>query len=219
MRILLLLAVLAGAAILGVAHLPPAWSPFAPLDLRETPNMLTGWKLARAQADPARCLAALATLGPVTTRPAVAARDGCGITTPVVPDGLAPAGAVADCPLALAIAGWRRHGAEPAARAILGGDLARLEHVGIYACRDVRGVTGRRSRHATARALDVRAFRLADGRRVPVTGWDGGGAAAHFLRAARDSACDWFGAVLGPEHDAAHRDHFHLESGFWRRCR
>lgn len=84
---------------------------------------------------------------------------------------------------------------------------------------DVRGATGRRSRHATARALDVRAFRLVDGRRIPVTGWDGSGAAARFLRAARDSACDWFGAVLGPEHDAAHRDHFHLESGFWRRCR
>jgi hypothetical protein len=49
--------------------------------------------------------------------------------------------------------------------------------------------------------------------------WDAGGAEAAFLRSLRDGACGWFRAVLGPDYNAAHRDHFHFDMGPWRACR
>ena len=34
---------------------------------------------------------------------------------------------------------------------------------------------------------------------------------SEFLHVAHDEACDIFGTVLGPDANAAHRDHFHLD--------
>ena len=43
-------------------------------------------------------------------------------------------------------------------------------------------------------------------------GWDGGSRAERqFLRVVHGSACRRFATVLGPEYNAAHRDHLHLE--------
>ena len=42
---------------------------------------------------------------------------------------------------------------------------------------------------------------------------------AAFLREVNDGACRFFNAVLGPDYNAAHRDHFHLDMGRWRVCR
>ncbi|MDH5833499.1 extensin family protein [Luteimonas kalidii] len=42
---------------------------------------------------------------------------------------------------------------------------------------------------------------------------------AAFLRAVRDGACQWFDAVLGPDYNAAHADHFHFDRGGGRICR
>ena len=55
--------------------------------------------------------------------------------------------------------------------------------------------------------------------RSPGTGPTAAGAEAAFLREVRDGACRWFRAVLGPEHNAEHRDHFHLDRGLWNACR
>jgi hypothetical protein len=86
--------------------------------------------------------------------------------------------------------------------------------MGSYSCRNVAG-SGRLSAHATARAIDVSAFVLADGRRITVRqDWSGGSPAQqHFLRIVHDSACKRFGTVLSPDYNAAHTDHFHLEAG------
>jgi hypothetical protein len=118
------------------------------------------------------------------------------------------------CPLAETTAAWARFGVDRAARQVLGSPLARIETMGSYACRDVAG-SGRRSAHATARAIDVSAFILADGRRISVLGgWSQGSAREReFLRLVHQSACRRFATVLGPEYNAAHKDHFHLESG------
>jgi hypothetical protein len=35
----------------------------------------------------------------------------------------------------------------------------------------------------------------------------------------RDGACGTWETVLGPEYNAAHRDHFHLDRGPYRICR
>ena len=126
---------------------------------------------------------------------------------------LANLGPVA-CPIAEITAGWARFGVDRAAREVFGSPLARIETMGSYSCRDVAG-SGRRSAHATANAIDISAFVLADGRRVSVLAdWSGGSAQEQrFLRLVFASACKRFGTVLGPDYNAAHRDHLHLEAG------
>lgn len=124
------------------------------------------------------------------------------------------------CPLADTLAGWARFGADRAARQILGSPLAKIETMGSYACRNVAG-RDRRSAHATASAIDVSAFILADGRRISVLDkWFAGSPAERqFLTIVHQSACKRFGTVLGPAYNAAHRDHLHVElsgSGFCR---
>lgn len=124
------------------------------------------------------------------------------------------------CPLADTLAGWARFGVDRAARQILGSPLVRIETMGSYACRNVAG-RDRRSAHATADAIDVAAFILADGRRISVLDdwYAGTSAEKQFLTVVHQSACKRFGTVLGPAYNAAHRDHFHVElsgSGFCR---
>lgn len=124
------------------------------------------------------------------------------------------------CPLAASFAGWARFGVDRAARQILGSRLIRIETMGSYACRNVAG-TARRSGHATANAIDVSAFVLADGRRISVLqGWNAFSAdERRFLRVVHQSACKRFGTVLGPAYNAAHKDHFHLEANSASYCR
>ena len=82
------------------------------------------------------------------------------------------------------------------------------------------GEGARVSQHATANALDVAAFRLADGRTVSIArDWRGGDSKAQFLRRVRDGACHTFNGVLGPDYNSAHRDHLHLDRGPYRVCR
>jgi hypothetical protein len=124
------------------------------------------------------------------------------------------------CPLADTLAGWARFGVDRAARQILGSPLVRIETMGSYSCRNVAG-SDRRSAHATAEAIDVSAFILADGRRISVLDkWSAGTSAERqFLTLVHQSACKRFGTVLGPAYNAAHRDHLHVElsgAGFCR---
>ncbi|MEM1133204.1 MAG: extensin family protein [Pseudomonadota bacterium] len=115
------------------------------------------------------------------------------------------------CPMAERFAGWAQYGAARAARQILGSDLVRIETMGSYSCRRIAGSL-RLSQHAHANAIDVSAFVLADGRRISVKqGWNGSRKEREFLRTVHKSACKRFGTVLGPEFNAAHRDHFHLD--------
>lgn len=124
------------------------------------------------------------------------------------------------CGTAKAFTDWARFGVDRAARQILGSPLMRIETMGSYACRNVAG-TDRRSAHARAEAIDVSGFVLEDGRRITLSGdWnDGTAAEREFLRVVHRSACKRFGTVLGPQYNAAHRDHFHLEGTGPRFCR
>ncbi len=128
---------------------------------------------------------------------------------------------LASCPLAVAFALFERHGLQPAAAAVYGQKVTRVDHLGSFACRNMYGrENGSRSQHATASALDIAGFRLADGRTVSVLkDWPKDNADARFLRQARDGACDMFSVVLSPDYNAAHRNHFHLDVGPWWICR
>lgn len=124
------------------------------------------------------------------------------------------------CSVAKAFTEWARFGVDRAAREILGSPVARIETMGSYACRNVAG-SERRSAHARAEAIDVGGFVLADGRRIVLErDWNGGDAATRrFLRVVHQSACKRFGTVLGPDYNAAHEDHFHLEGTGAKFCR
>lgn len=124
------------------------------------------------------------------------------------------------CTVATTFAAWARFGVDRAAEQILGSRIARIETFGSYSCRTVAG-TSRLSGHATANAIDVSAFVLADGRRVSVLDdWNGGTAQERrFLRVVHASACKRFGTTLGPDYNAAHANHLHLEADAAGFCR
>ncbi|MBR0667474.1 extensin family protein [Roseomonas hellenica] len=215
------------ALVIGLAlrHLPPTWDPRTPLDLAAPPNLLTGWKLTRMAWQPEQCRAAFAAsriaLFPVPDR---ASEDGCALRDAVrLPAALrlSPGGPVVSCPMAAAWALFERHTLQQAARAHLGSEVAAVRQLGAYACRNVNhAAAGRRSQHATANAIDIAGFTLRDGREITVLRhWNGQGPEAAFLRDVRDGACRWFRAVLSPDYNAAHRDHFHLDRGPWIACR
>ncbi|MCR5874333.1 extensin family protein [Phenylobacterium sp. J426] len=208
------------------AFAPPQDLPWKPLRLDQPVGMATAIKFGRAAGDPAQCRKVLADggvsfveepdrdFGDCATENTVRIRDGAAVA-------LAPAAPVVTCPVALGYAFWSRHVVQPAAEAELGEPISRIEHYGSYACRNIYGrAEGRRSEHATANALDVAAFRTASGRRVSVVGdFRDEGSNGRFLRRVRDGGCDWFRAVLSPDYNAAHRDHFHLDFGRYSLCR
>jgi hypothetical protein len=125
------------------------------------------------------------------------------------------------CRSAVPLALWEYHFVQPGALTHFGRKVAGLEHLGSYSCRNVYGrEDARRSRHATADALDVSGFVLDNGRRVRVArDWAGTGAEARFLREVHKGACKVFDGVLGPDYNEAHRDHLHLDTGSYRICR
>jgi hypothetical protein len=125
------------------------------------------------------------------------------------------------CPLASALALWTRETLQPAARDQLGSRVVKIESMGAYSCRNIIGGRGTgRSEHATANAVDIGAFILADGRRVSIRqGWNGSDDEQAFLRAIRREACTRFQTVLSPDYNAAHFDHLHFDLGGKPFCR
>jgi hypothetical protein len=207
-------------------HWPDRHNPFAPLVVADEPNWLTRFKLDRLSDEPAACRAVLHAAGVAATP--VADHDagaGCGWAGAVRLRGGAHIGVgpplVLTCRAAVSFALWERHVVQPAASRHFGRPVQRIEHFGSYACRNVgHAASGRRSRHASADALDIAGFVLDGGARVSVArDWGGDAAAAAFLADVHAGACRHFDGVLGPADDRAHADHFHLERGGWRTCR
>lgn len=226
---LLILIALAGAGWIaaGAPTLPDRYNPLKPLAIDDPPNLLTRWKLARLDGDAPLCLSVLRRAAGVSVEPAPDQRGqvGCELENVVrierMQTNFSPRAPVATCRAAVAWAMYERHGLNPAARAAFGSGVARVEHLGTYACRNIyHREQGRRSEHATANAIDVAAFVLENGRRIEILrDWPGEADRAAFLRQARDAACRFFNVVLGPDYNQAHRNHFHLDMGGYRACR
>ncbi len=204
------------------------WNPLAPLDINAEITPVTKLQFRRALASKASCVDAMQQAG-VDVRALddfVDKNDErCGISDRVE---LRDLGAVKlspielNCAAALRLVMWSAHEARPLAREILGSDIARMEHFGSYNCREIRtttGSSGRMSKHATARAVDISGFVLNDGIRISLkSDWENA-SNGEFLKQAHEGACNWFGVVLGPEYNALHADHFHMDIGAWPICR
>lgn len=224
-RLMIFLAVAGAAVWLGVPRLPDRWNPWAPIDLADPPNFLTGFKLQRLQDEPRLCRAILAgsdfRFTPVADRVTGA---GCGFRNAVQLNGtgIAYGGSfVTSCPLAVGLALFERHALQPAARESFGEPVVAIDQLGSYACRNVNNrADGRRSQHATANAIDIAGFRLAGGTTISIDRhWNSGDARAAFLRRAHDGACGIFTVVLGPDYNAAHQNHWHFDLGGFGLCR
>jgi len=235
-RWFVLLSIVAVAGIQG-----KAWSDRHPQDLPWTTLRLddpvgryTAGRIAALSDQPQQCRAMLAAAG---TRDRVAPSRKpsaeCGYDDGMIlaggsarPSGFAPAGLVTSCPVATALLLWDERVVQPAARRHFGTGVAAFTHAGSFSCRRLYGrQAGAWSEHATADAVDILGFRLADGRTVSVLrDWPTAGRETAFLHEVRDGACRLFTTVLSPEYNAAHRDHLHLDTAYrgpggWRACR
>jgi hypothetical protein len=221
--ILMALAVVAG--VIALDRLAPAQNlPWKPFSLSRPLGWATHVQLARIGYDQAACERALAA-GNVDFTPAPPRVDGeCHVLNGVrLGEGLPPlkpAGPIMSCQEALAFAAWERHGVEPAANDAFGKSVVAIEHFGTYACRPMRRHRSGFSEHAFANAIDVSGFHLSDGRLISVLkDYRADDAKGRFLHQAHDSACLVFGHTLGPDFNSDHKNHFHLDMGFWGPCR
>ncbi len=213
----------------------PERFPWTAFSLHDPIGPFTGIKLAALTDEPRSCLGLLreAGLAELPFRQPVPDDRRCRFTdgVRVLPEsgrsiGYAPRGLVTSCPVAAALAVWERDVVQPAARRHFRSRVLRIDHAGSYSCRRLYGkAEGRFSEHATADAIDILAFRLANDRRVTVIqDWRGDPQEAAFLREVRDGACKLFATVLSPDYNRAHADHFHLDqaergASGWRLCR
>lgn len=218
----------------GLVPVKDSFNPWAPLDVAAPPNVLTDFKLWRASGDSALCLAALKTSGAqFDVLPDRVTGPGCGFENAVLlrkANVQLGAALSLSCPMALSLTMWERHTLQPAAQKHFGQRVVAVEQMGSYACRNINqgksSTSNQRSRHATANALDIAGLTLASGKRISVLQqWPGthpalaGSAEAKLLTDVHEGACRFFDGVLGPDYNAVHRDHFHLETGGFGMCR
>lgn len=220
-RRLIVMALLAALLFTAYAFVKgrPQDMPWTTLDLAQPIGLFTGRKLAGLTQDRAQCLALLDRAGiAYSAMPAggdgqCAYDDAVRVSRAAGSIRLAPATVAPSCPVVAALKLWEWQVVQPAAQRLLGQPVRSISHFGAYSCRRLYGRSaGDFSEHATADAIDIAAFILADGRRISVVNdWTGEGQDAAFLHAVRDGACDLFSTVLSPDYNAAHRDHLHLD--------
>ncbi len=166
------------------------------------------------------CLAAKAVKVSAYVEPAreIDGPGACGMLRPfrlsAVADGTVGLSSTATlgCPIIPVVDRWVNEVVQPSAELYFGSPVVELKS-GSYSCRNVNNRRGGpRSEHAFGNAMDVMAFRLADGREITVSrGWRGQPREQDFLREVFVGSCQHFSTVLGPGSDAFHYDHFHLD--------
>jgi hypothetical protein len=206
---------------------PPKMSPVPALNLDYKGGWLIDWQLAEVKRDPALCERVIKNRN-IDAKPIgdVAIENGCGIRNGVRVTGMGGARMQVDkmsCEAAAAVALWLTHEVQPLAETLFRSRVESVQHMGSYSCRNIASNKlwkNVRSEHATANALDIGGFALADGRKISVEKhWKAEGPEGQFLRAVHARACRYFRVTLGPNYNAAHKDHFHLDRGVLSTCR
>jgi hypothetical protein len=172
---------------------------------------------AAAPAAPSACQVRLAKIAVFQPLPTLVGPGECGavdavhLDAVILPDqskvAVTPAG-ILRCPMAEELARWVREDVAPTATK-LGSPLRVLDNFDSYECRGrnrVRGAT--LSEHGRADAIDVRLFKLADGRALTLTDMNVDKAWRETIKA---SVCARFSTVLGPGSDGNHEEHIHLD--------
>lgn len=221
-RLGILLALL---ALAGLAGCGSRSGSAVPAGQRSYDPLFHGVRLSEIERNQDLCYFALGQ-GPLTIQQVVdlPPASGCGYQGAVaVADGGRLAynrDFVATCKLAAALAIWQETVVEPTALKRFGQPLGRIEHWGTYACRNRNSrQAGPRSEHASANAIDVAAFVLADGTAITVKhDWGDWSSKGDFLEEVHAGGCRIFNGVLGPDANASHADHFHFDMGRWRFC-
>jgi hypothetical protein len=167
---------------------------------------------------PSACRLALTdTIAIAPSIPDIHGAGGCGgedlvrLEAIVLPDkrqvSVKPA-AILRCAMASALADWIRTDIAPLAVG-LGSAISDLDNFDSFECRGRNRVVGARlSEHGRANALDVRAFKLANGRSISLTDRT---VPRELRETVLHSACARFPTVLGPGSDWYHEDHIHLD--------
>ena len=224
-KTLLIVFILVAVATVGYRWLPSHYNPFTPLSLDDPPGPITQYKLRRLT--PEACASLLSQANQKTlirTQPVADSAGACPLHNVVRVRDFGPVSLnssfLASCPLALSSALFVSQQARPLTRTWTGNELVRIEHLGSYACRNIyHRPDARRSEHATAEALDISAFRLANGERVTILhGWRST-KTQPWLQALLTASCGYYGNGLGPEYNAAHANHFHLGMRGFGLCR
>jgi hypothetical protein len=149
--------------------------------------------------------------------PDIKGANGCGgedlvrLEAIVLPDkrqvSVKPA-AILRCPMASALAEWIRNDIAPLAER-LGSSVSALDNFDSFECRGRNRIAGARlSEHGRANAIDVRAFKFADGSLISLTDRT---VPRGLRESVLHSACRRFSTVLGPGSDWYHEDHIHLD--------
>lgn len=215
LAVLLVLAAIGWGAVRWLEATRPQDLPWTPLDLTQPIGRATSGKLARLADDAPRCRALLRAARLEFEAMAPFGRDQCRVGDGVrlTGEGYWPSDLETACPVAAALAIWEREIVQPAALRHLGQRVTLIRHLQSYSCRRMYGrADAAWSEHATADAVDIAGFTLADGRRVMILDdWYRDPVDAAFLREVRDGACRLFATVLSPEYNRAHRDHLHLD--------
>ncbi|HDC4443460.1 TPA: extensin family protein [Enterobacter cloacae] len=224
-KTLLIVFILVAVATVGYRWLPSHYNPFTPLSLDDPPGPITQYKLRRLT--PEACASLLSQANQkalIRTQPVADSAGACPLHNVVRVRDFGPVSLnssfLASCPLALSSALFVSQQARPLTRTWTGSELVRIEHLGSYACRNIyHRPDARRSEHATAEALDISAYRLANGERVTILhGWRST-KTQPWLQALLTASCGYYGNGLGPEYNAAHANHFHLGMRGFGLCR
>lgn len=224
-KTLLTVFIIVAVATVGYRWLPPYYNPFMPLTLDDPPGRIAQYKLRRLSPEACATLLSQANRRDlIRTQPVADSGGACPLNNVVRVRDFGPVGLnrsfLASCPLALSSALFISQQARPLTKRYTGSDLARIDHLGSFACRNIyHRPDARRSEHATAEALDIAAFRLANGERITVlNGWKAV-TTQPWLKAMLAASCGYYGNGLGPEYNAAHANHFHLGMRGFGLCR
>ena len=112
------------------------------------------------------------------------------------------------CSMAEEIVRWVR---EDVAQAVqpFGASLKAVDNYASYDCRGRNNIPGAQlSEHGKANALDIRLFRLTDGKVLRLTDPH---LSHEFREGLKKSVCGRFSTVLGPGSDGYHEDHVHVD--------
>jgi hypothetical protein len=222
---LILFVTIAGGFWFGV--IPQSLSPFFAISLDERPSLFVDPRLSALRFDSDLCREVLKEPHiDATPIPDRVSDNNCGWVNAVrfTRSGGAKIGAnPLTCEMAAALTLWVEHEVQPLAREMFGQEVVRLGDMGTYDCRNIVGNPlwkGVRSQHAAANAIDISGFTFADGRSITLLkDWSGKGKDSEFLREAHRRSCRYFRVALGPEFNAAHKNHFHFDRGLMWTCR